>query len=264
MSSFLGPLGSLIPMKCASRLAVSGGRDVTLARTLGSQKAFLGQVRARQWDVVIGLAKPAELSGLSWLAEYSDEPLVWYSPDATVGNILSPDLSGLYGPVHDGMEGPLIEVEPGVFVKSALPEVDVGYFAMPRISPVGSIPVPVPAGATVTASMWVRGPDARVSITWWDALKNSVGFAGSDYLNLPEFERISVTAVAPPGATGLTMSLRGTQVAGPAVTLTDELMPYSPGQGAFRTVVHGLDKEVLRATTVQQLSALSFVISEVQ
>ena len=164
--SFLGPVGSIIPVKCASQLTSSGGRQVSFQGTLGKRKAFLGQVRAREWQVDVGLAEPAELSGLRWLAENVNAPMVWYSPDAVVGNILTPAVAALTPETHNGYEGPLVEVEPGVWVKSALPPVG-SFISIPR--PEGTLsPAPVVAGVPVTASVWGRGSDVRVSMTWRD------------------------------------------------------------------------------------------------
>src|SRR5690625_3838105 len=152
MTTFLGPIGSLIPVKCASTLTSSGGREVSFTRTLGKQKAFLGQVRAREWNVDIGLAKPHELSGLRWLAEYSSGPLVWYPPDAVAGNILGSQFAGFGPEFHNGLEGPLVEVEPHLWVKSAFQDPDTGLnIGFPRSGPNKDyVPVPVIQGQLVT------------------------------------------------------------------------------------------------------------------
>lgn len=261
MTTFLGPVGSLIPVKCASQLTSSGGRQVSFGDTLGKRKAFLGQVRAREWSVDIGLAKPAELSGLRWLAENVHAPMVWYPPDAVVGNIVTPAQGDFTVRAHNGLEGPLVEVEPGVWVKSALPSGGTSV-AFPRANGV-RMPAPVVQGVPVTASAWLRGSNARVQLVWWSADQVNLGSVSSTVSSGAEFRRVHVTAVPPMGAVGLTCELTGTQVAGPAVTLTDKLLPYSPGRGATRVVTHGLADAIIRATENQQLQSLSFTVSEV-
>lgn len=258
--SFLGPVGSLIPVKCASQLTSSGGRSVSFQDTLGKRKAFLGNVRAREWDVEIGLATPGELSGLQWLAENVNSPMVWYSPDAVVGNILPPAQAAFTPDVHNGLEGPLVEVEPGIVVKSAFPS--ASFVAFPR-SGGEREPIPVVSETPVSASVWTRGSGGQLSLTWWDASGNSVSQEHSATVSGSTFQRVSLTAVPPSTAVGATLSLRGEQVAGPAVTLTDRLMPYSPGRGAHRVVAHGLADAVIRATENQQYQSLSFTVSEV-
>ena len=259
--SFLGPVGSLIPVKCASQLTSSGGRSVSFQDTLGKRKAFLGNVRAREWSVDIGLAKPAELSGLRWLSENVNTPMVWYGPDAVVGNILSPAQADFAPGTHNGLEGPLVEVEPGVYVKSVLPDSGTSV-AFPR-SNGQRARVPVVVGREVTAAAWVRGANARVQVVWWNADQQNVGSMSSPVSSGANFRRAHVSGVPPAGAVALTCALYGSQVAGPSVTVSDRLLPYSPGRGATNVIVHGLSDAVIRATDQQQLGSLSFTISEV-
>lgn len=261
MTTYLGPVGSIIPVKCASRLTSSGGREVSFTRTLGKQKAFLGRVRAREWSVDVGLAKPHELSGLRWLAEYSSGPLVWYPPEAVAGNILNQDQAALAPGTHDGLEGPLVDVEDGLYVKSAVPS-DGSWTNFPlRFGLTDGIPV-VP-GVPVTVSAWLRGSTSRINVIWRDIDNADIGRSDGDPVSRDSLERVSVTLVPPVGASQMTFVLHGSQIAGPAVTMTGRLMPYSPGRGAKRVVVHGLTDAVIRATENQQLKSLSFTVSEV-
>lgn len=265
MTTFLGPVGSLIPVKCASRLTSSGGREVSFARTLGKQKAFLGRVSAREWQVDIGLAKPSELSGLRWLAENVNSPMVWYSPDAVVGNILPPAQADLAPGTHRGLEGPLVEVEPGVWVKSVFPDGEA-YLQMQRTDGADDF-TPVPIGATVTVGLWLRGNTLggrqMVRVRWHDVNGQQVGSVDTDFGVSSGWARRSVTLTAPPGAALVRVMPYASEIAGPTITLTDRLLPYSSGRGANRVVAHGLTDAVLRATEDQQLQSLSFVVSEV-
>src|SRR5690625_547507 len=259
MTTFLGPVGSLIPVKCASTLTSSGGREVSFTRTLGKQKAFFGQVRAREWSVDIGLAKPGELSGLRWLAEYSSSPLVWYSPDAVVGNILTPDQAALEAGKHNGISGPLVQVQPGIFVKSVIRDPDR---LSVQIEPGPDTATPHAANKAVTVSAWVRG-DSSLGVYWRDAEGTSLGLDQPSTVNYGEWTRISRTIMPPPGSAQANLSIRCEQMAGPAVTLTDQLMPYSPGQGSKQVALHGLTGAVIRAYQEHQFQSLSFMVSEV-
>lgn len=265
MTTFLGPIGSLIPVKCASTLTSSGGREVTFTRTLGKQKAFLGQVRAREWNVDIGLAKPSELSGLRWLADYSTGSLVWYSPDAVVGNILPPGQAVMEPGTHQGLDGPLVEVEPGLHLKSVFSD----SFDHPGIQrgASGYDPAPVPVGALVTCSVWMRGNTLggrqMLRVQWHDLDGGTLGSVDTDFVVPSGWARRLVTVEVPPGAAQVRMMPYATQVAGPTITLTDKVMPYAPGQGAKRVVAHDLARAVIRATEGQQYQSLSFTVSEV-
>lgn len=262
--SFLGPVGSLIPVKCASQLTSSGGREVSFARTLGKQKAFLGRVTAREWDVDIGLATPSELSGLRWLASYARGPLVWYGPDAVIGNVLDEPVAGLVPGFHNGVEGPMVEVQPETWVKAALPSTSA--LSLPFRSGVVD-PVPVVAGQPVTISAWLRGNtlSGRQNLTvFWRNIDNTViSSQGVDFGVSPGFERRVATLIPPLSAAGFTIQFFAQQVAGPSVTLTDQLMPYSPGRGAKRVVAHGLQDAVIRAIENQQYQSLIFSLTEV-
>lgn len=263
MSTFLGPVGSIIPVKCASSLTSTGGRDVSFTRTLGKRKAFLGRVRAREWQVDIGLAKPSELSGLRWLAENVNAPMVWYSPDAVVGNILSPDQADLVPESHTGLEGPLVETEPGVWVKSAMNSGN--YLYLNYVG--GSLdPVPVVPGVPVTVSAFLRGgtiSSQRIRMAWRDIAGNVLERVDADFEVTASWARRSAVFTPPLGACLLSLEVAAAQVAGPAVSLTEQLMPYSSGRGAYKVVAHGLSDAVIRATEDQQLQSLSFTVSEV-
>lgn len=267
MTTFLGPVGSLVPVKCASTLTSSGGREVSFTRTLGKQKAFLGQVRAREWNVDIGLAEPGELSGLRWLAEYSSGPLVWYSPDAVVGNILPPDVAAFVPRTHNGLDGALVEADPGVHVKSVFPD-GANSVSTPYSSGTSLDPIPIVPGMPVTISVWLRGSTASrgqvIAVVWRDIQGVNLG---TDNPTVGEstgtLVRRSLTLIPPPGAAQITLQFFAEQIAGPAVTLTDRLMSYSDGRGAKRVVAHGLTDAVLRAYEDHQYQSLSFTVSEV-
>ena len=242
MSTYLGAMGSLIPIKCASQLTSAGGRDVSFTRTLGRQKAFVGRVSAREWSVDIGLARPGELSGLRLIAEYSSDPLVWYPPDATIGNILDPDIADFAPHTHQAIEGPIVEVEPGVWVKSVFPD-DANHPFMQRRDN-GIYPAPIPSGRDITFSAWLRGATLsnvqRLRVIWRDSTGANIGVSDADFDVSDEFVRRSGTFTPPTGATSVSLYPYAAQIAGPALALTDTLCGYSSGRGATRIGVHGL------------------------
>lgn len=262
MTSYIGPVGSLIPVKCPSSLGVSGGRDVSFTRTLGRQKAFMGKVASRTWDAALSDATtPGQLAGLRWLADYGTAPFVWFGPDAVMRNMLDPAVGGLVGGTHSGLEGPMVEVEPDVWVKSAVPN-GVSSVALPYRS--GSLdPVPVMPGRPVTVSAWLRGSVSRIDIAWRNLAGAIVSSSAGTATARPSLQRASRTLTPPVGAVQMTITYFGDQVAGPAVSMTDRLNSYSPGKGCKRVVVHGLSEALVMATADVAYSSASFTITEV-
>lgn len=260
MTSYIGPVGSLIPVKCPSSLDTSGGRDVSFTRTLGRQKAFMGKVASRTWGASLSPAtSPGKVAGLAWLADYGNPPFVWYGPDAVMGNILEPATTGLVPNATNGLEGPLVEVEPDVWLKSALPA--VSSISMPyRAGMLDSVAV-IP-GVPLTVSGWVRGV-ASVAVVWRDILGASITTNSRSLGTSTGLVRRSTTLTPPDGAVQMTMQFFCTQLAGPAVSLTGGLTPYSSGKGCKRAVVHGLSEALTMATSQQAMSGYSFTITEV-
>jgi hypothetical protein len=191
--------------------------------------------------------------------------MVWYSPDAVVGNILPPAHADLAPGTHNGLEGPLVEVEQGVWVKSVFSD----QFAHPGIQrgSGGYENAPVPAGVPVTCASWMRGNSLSgrqmLRVQWHDSAGGLIGSVDTDFDVPVGWVRRSVTFTAPVGAASVRVSPHAAQVAGPSITLTDRLMPYSPGKGATKVLAHGLADAVIRATEDQQLESLSFTVSEV-
>lgn len=261
MTSYIGPVGSLIPVKCPSSLGVSGGRDVSFTRTLGRQKAFMGKVASRTWEASLGLATPGQLAGLQWLADYGTAPFVWFGPDAVMRNVLDPAVGGLVSGTHSGLEGPLVEVEPDVWVKSAVPN-GVSSVALPYRS--GFLdPVPVMPGRPVTVSAWLRGSVSRIDIAWRNLAGAILSSSAGTATARPALRRASRTLTPPAGAVQMTVTFFGDQIAGPAISMTDRLTSYSPGKGCGRAVVHGLSEALVMATDQQAYSSASFTITEV-
>lgn len=267
MTTYIGPVGSLIGIKCPSELSISGGREVTLARTLSRQKAFLARAGFREWSAQLSPATtPGQVAGLAWLAEFGNPPFVWYPPDAVIGNILDPAVAGLVPGRHNGLEGPLVEVEPGLWVKSAMPD-GANAVSLPIRS--GSLdPIPVIPGEAITVSAWMRGATLDrgqvIALIWRDSQGNSLN---TESITVGEssgsFQRRSVTRTVPVGAAQLTLQFFTAQVGGPAISITDSLRPYSPGKGCVRAVVHGLSEALTLANSQATYSGYSFTVSEV-
>lgn len=256
----MGPVGSLIPV-WTTGVSSTTERETSLVSTLSRRKAFVGRQAFRDWSVDADFTQANESSGLRWLAEFGQPPFVWYSPDAVFGNILEPAVAGLVSGRHSGLEGALVEVEAGVWVKSAVPD-GVSSVSLPYRSGLLD-PIPVAPGRPVTVSAWLRGAATRIDVAWRDASGASISSSAGASSSRPSFMRDSRTLTPPAGAVQMTLTLFGDQCAGPAVSLTDAVTPYSPGRGCKRSVPHGLSDSLILVSQQSSLSGFSFTVSEV-
>lgn len=256
----LGPIGALIPV-WTTGVGLSTDRPTSVVRTLGKAKAFRGRASSREWSVSAEFGSSGEMGGLLWLAEYGNPPFVWYPPDAVFGNVLEPAVAGLVSGHHNGLEGALVEVEPGVWVKSAVPD---GGIAVSLPFRGGFVdPVPVIPGRTVTISAWLRGTSTRIDVAWRDVSGATISTSAGTASSRPTLYRVSRTLTPPAGAAQVSITLHGDQIAGPTVTFTDKVTPYSSGKGCKRAVVHGLSESLAVVTQQESLSGYSFTVSEV-
>lgn len=256
----LGPIGALIPV-WTTGVGLSTDRPTSVVRTLGKAKAFRGRASSREWAVSAEFGSSGEMGGLLWLAEYGNPPFVWYPPDAVFGNVLEPAVAGLVSGRHNGLEGALVEVEPGVWVKSAVPD-GGGAVSLPYRG--GALdPIPVITGRPVTVSAWLRGASSRIDVAWRDVSGATISSSAGSASSRASLVRVSRTLTPPAGAVQMTLVFFGDQVAGPSVSLTGSMTPYSPGKGCKRAVVHGLSESLAVVTQQESLSGYSFTVSEV-
>lgn len=264
-TAFIGPVGSLVPFLGPSGESITGGPKVSFSDTLGRRKAFMGRSSPREWSCDLNARYPREVAGLRWLAEFGQPPFVWYPADAVFGNILEPAVAGLVPGRHTGLEGPLVEVEPGVWVKSAMS--DAANVTLPMLA--GSVdPIPVVANHPVTISAWMQGATLsgnreNISVFWRDHAGAVLSSTGTDFASTGGRLRRSVTLVPPQGAVQMTIQFFAVQVCGPTVTLSGRLAPYSPGKGCKRAVPHGLSEALVLVSGDRSLSSYSFTVSEV-
>lgn len=221
----------------------------------------MGQVSARQWEANLQWVPAEKLSAIRLVSEFGSEPVAWFPDDAVQANALTPAMAAMEPYTHDGIEGPIVEVEPGVWVKSALP--DTSNRVTAPYSRDGTFSrVPVPAGVPVTISGWTIG-GSSIQVFWSDLLGETVDTSQASIGSSAGWVRRHITVTPPAGAAQFSYRFFADRVAGPALTFTDTLGPYAPGKGCHRAVVHGFSESVLRATEDQQGSALSFTVSEV-
>lgn len=264
MTTYIGTPGALMSVACPSRLSSGGGRAVTFEDTQSRRKAFLGRSALREWSVDIGVASPREMAVFEHLADYSMPPFVYYPDDAVLHNILAPAYAAFAPGTHTGLDASLVEVESGVFVKAVA--ASGSNVSFPQRDGLLDA-VPIPRGGPVTVSAWMRGGtvsgDTQISVIWRGATGEYISPESTRFPGTSVLTRRHVTMTPPPGAASMTFQFWAQQTAGVAVSLTSSLMPYAPGRGAPRTVVHGLSRDLIVAHNRLTLEDASFTVTEV-
>lgn len=269
MSIYLGNLGRLVELKGPSSQSVSVDDGFSLETTLeGRVKAQARTARPRQWSVDIGAATPADIANLLAFAggEWGNGPFVWVSVDAPVTNLLTPAIAScgreaLYS-ATTSVGGPMALGDGTFSGRSLLADSATAW------SFVGESRVPVIPGQKVTGSMTVIGAGAVVRLTWYGADGLTISHAESSVTGVAGSpRRIHVTGTPPVGAVSCLLATRGAlQAARPAITWTDTLFDWHPGEGCPKAVIHGLSRQVilaLRDPSYGRYSNASFTITEV-
>lgn len=271
MSVYLGTLGRLVELKCPSSQPVAVDDGTTFDRSLeGVVTAQVRALRRRQWDIRIGLGTPADLANvLAFSAgEFGNGPFTWVSADAPVTNLLTPDVStcGSTSDIGSTVEvgGPM-NLPDGTFAGRSLTNSDTT-----KNINFGTATTPVLPGEPVTASAYLTGAGCKMGINFVDSagafissvLSTASGTAGSA-------TRLSVTvdgtAVPLNAAACQVFGSASTQGARPAVTWTDRMFDWQPGEGCPKAILSGVSRDLLlalREPTYGRYSALSCLITE--
>lgn len=270
--AYLGTLGRLVELKCPAEQSVSVSDGTTFEETL--EGVIQAQVRPiavrRQWGIGISTVTPRDAASLLAFAlgEWGRGPFVWVSADAPVTNLLSPDVSvcgesAVLGATVS-QAGPLV-LPDGVAGRSLFNSNTAQnlYF--------GTATTPVMPGQPVTASAYLVGAGARMGVNFHDAsgayISNAFGSADGV---AGSAKRLSVTvpAASVPANAASVAPFGGTATYGtrPAVTWTDQLFDWQPGEGCTKAVLTGLSKDVvlaLRDPSHGRYANFSFAITEV-
>lgn len=269
MSIYLGNLGRLVELKSPSSQSVAADDGYSFETTLeGRVKAQARTARPRQWSVDIGAATPADLANLLAFAggEWGTGPFVWVSADAPVTNMLTPEVSlcgpsAVYG-TASAIGGPMVLGDGAMAGRSLVPTAPGSHVL------IGAIRAAVVSGQPVTGSAWVIGNTSTYArLAWYDAAGNLISDTrGTPIRVAGDPRRATVTGVPPAGAAGCLLSIYGAQqIARPAVTWTDTVFDWQPGEGCPKAVIHGLSKQLilaLRNPSYGRYSNASFTVTE--
>lgn len=258
MPAFFGYGGALFEVKCPASADRVSARPVTFTRTLGGkQKAFVGQASRRSWSLEVGAGAPRDVSTVEALARTAG-PLVFISPDAAVGNLLSPQASSFEPVPANATDAGLVRLPDGTVAKSVASSNTVRVGAAHGAYEM----VPVLRGANVTVGAWGLG-GVRFQGFWRDAVGGSLGSYLSPSAPQTGWAWGSHTLTPPAGAVYIELQLlAGTQYALPSVSWGSDAA-REMGAGCPKSVLHSPEFSPIAAHKRLNRSRITYSVTEV-
>ena len=258
MPAYFGSDGQLFEVKCPASADRVSSRPVAFTRTLGGKvKAFAGQSSRRSWSLNVEAGTPQDVSTVEALARTLG-PLVFISPEAAVGNLLSPQASNFEPLPSSTTDAGPVQLPDGTVARSVVPTgtVNVGnaHGAWEQ--------VPVVAGEPVSVGGWGFG-GIRFTGVWRDAVGGTVSSWSTSSFSYPGWLFRQQTITPPVGASYLCLSLSaGSRYALPSVswgaTAAQEL-----GTGCPKAVLHGGEFSPIAAHRRLNRSRITYSVTEV-
>lgn len=258
MAAFFGVNGALFEVKCPASADRVSERGVSFTRTLGGKrKAFVGRGSRRSWSLDVGAGTPQDVSTVEALSR-EPGPLVFISPDAAVGNLLSPQASGFEVTPAGAADAGLVALPDGTVARSVASSGTVhpgdahGAYEM----------VPVRPGRAVTVGCWsVSGQNFRGF--WRDALGSSITNWFTSSVTHTGWGWHEATLTPPDGAAYIELQLAGgTQYALPSVSWGD-IAAREIGSGCPKAVVHSPEFSPIAAHSRLNRSRITYSVTEV-
>lgn len=235
MSAFIVSGGALLEVGCPSTLNRSTEQQVAFTRTLGGKrKAFIRKGGRRSWSVDVAVARPGEVSTIEAVARDLG-PVGWYSPEAVIGNLLSPQASGFDVTPSSATDAGLVQLPDGTIARSVVHSGSSQVY--PGVAHGSHERVPARPGAPMTVGAWALG-NVTFSLGWRDVQGTLQTTTTSPRLSGTGWQWHEFTATAPQTAAFMSLGLTsGTQYARPSAawgeTVRDEL-----GTGCPTAVIH--------------------------
>lgn len=267
---YVGSLGRMIGLRCASSLNSDHGDRYTLSRTVeGGVRAQVRPVAPRQWSVGWGnLATPADLAVLQDFANgaWGHGPWWFLSDEAVNTNILTPRQALLLEREQrdDLIDGGPVQASDGSTAPTSL---IVGQGVTQSIPVFRMLPVVPGQSITWAADIERAGEEPpQIWMTFRDS--NGAGIRGhyGTGENHPGMQRVSVSSVTPENAHRVDIGVRFNAVrfARPQLTWTDTPPPvFSEGRGCANAIVHQVRQGVVLTRPERTLMNADFVVSEV-
>lgn len=264
---YLGSLGRLIPLRCASEERVQSTARYRESFTVEGQRRVQAIPAApRAWDVSWDLAYPAELAALAGFTSgaWGHGPWVWvpvtaYSANLlTAGEAMLTERAGVSAAsVQDA--GPVRDSDGNWSPRSVTVTIDSGWAALAR-------DVPVITGKPFTFSCDVQGgfTPGEIHVSFVDA---AGGVMGTEIRSAPNagMHRVSASATVPAGAVSATVGVRsGTLVATrPQATWTSSPATFAAGAGCKSAVIEAGSEDVLALWKGVDYRSAGFTVMEV-
>lgn len=263
---YLGSLGRLVPLRCASTESVgSGDRYVSQTAIDGSRRVQVVPGTPRSWSVDWDLAYPGEAAALQGFTSgaWGYGPWHWVSVQAQHENLLTPREAMLldFWPTGVLSVGGSIIVNGVRSPLSLLHNRSSGWTTVFRN-------VPVLPGRAVTWSAEVNsagGVAPRLVLTLIDAAGATIGNTYGTGAVSSAVQRVSVTVTPPSNAVAMHASLdyTATRMIRPQVTWTDGPVDYGPGHGCRSAVIDSPSQAVILSTRTESYSTHGFTVMEV-
>lgn len=258
MPAYFGSGGNLFEVKCPASADRVSSRPVTFTRTLGGKvKAFTGQASRRSWSLNVEAGTPQDVSTVEALAR-AQGPLVFISPEAAVGNLLSPQASAFDPAPTNATSGGVVQLPDGTVARSVVSSSSV---------PVGDAHgnyerVPVRPGDSVTVGAWAVD---RLGFQgfWYDATGSSITTYLHSSTAVTGWGWREVTMTPPAGAAFVSLNIfGGSQYALPSIswgtTAAREL-----GTGCANAVLHDGEFSPIAAHRRLNRSRITYSVTEV-
>lgn len=250
MPAYLGRPGAYVEFAhWREKQSVSGSRPTSTRTTLGGNRVAFRSARShREWDLQATEIDQEEAVGIETLVldGLGPGPHRLIDPHAQVTNVITPERS-LVGrsAALDGVIGSAVDSSPVRLPGGAIvPSLSSGGGSVTLMTR-----APVMPGKSATASVHVSpGASVKIKVAGRDGVflrdLATVNATGSD-----DISRVGYTyKVVASDAWYLFFEVTGaTRIAAPAVTWTDEILPWSVGQGCDSVVITKWDKDYSNA-----------------
>lgn len=275
MSAYLGPVGMLTRLKCASSLRVADEDPVRYRVSVGRRR--YAQVMApgrtlRTWDVSWFEGTTTEM--VSIVDQLSrglagPGPFVYYSEQAAASNILTPQESAVPPDYTGQMSGGSVTVSDPSTPRWDGRVLSTVTQTSSSVVPVGGR-VPVPDETPLTASAYLTaqaGTRPQLVLRQYDPQGVMVREHRAQGAVNAALERVHLTIATDPRTVTVQLATIGVlRTAAPAISLTDRLVPWTRGQGCRAVMVSRPAESVWRAvqhTGEARRSGFDFTITEV-
>src|SRR5699024_1630861 len=211
----------------------------------------------RSWALEVGAGTPQDVSTVEALSR-EPGPLVFVSPDAAVGNLLSPQASGFDDLPVGATDAGLVGLPDGSVARSVAHS---GVLSV-GVAHGGYEGVPVRPGEVVSVGGWGRG-GIRFTGNWRDANGATVSAfsQGAHSFTGWGWRAASITKLAGASCMQLVLST-GTQYALPSVSWGDTAA-REIGSGCPKAVVHSPEFSPIAAHSRLNLSRITYSVTEV-